>query len=161
MCKNKLFISAAGSGKTSYLVECAKKIKDENVLITTYTEENEDQIRRKFNYHIPGNITIQTWFSFLLKHGVRPYQSALNADLHEKKIGFYLTERPSGIRFYSKSGAPRYWGEADFFKYYFTDDMKMYSDKLSKFIVNSNIQMQGEVINRISRLYPNIFIDEI
>ncbi len=42
----------------------------------------------------PKNITIQTWFSFLLQHGVRPFQSVLNDELHNKKIGFFLV---SGI----------------------------------------------------------------
>lgn len=161
MNKNKLIIAAAGSGKTTYLVEIAKKIKHENVLITTYTEENETEIRRKFYGRIPSNITIQTWFSFLLQHGVRPYQSVLNDGLHEMKIGFYLTERPSGIRFYNRTGQPVYWGDRDFFKFYFSKDMKIYSDKISKFIVECNQKTVCEVINRITRIYPNIFIDEI
>ncbi len=64
MCKNKLIIAAAGSGKTTFLVNQAKEIQDENVIITTYTEANEAEIRNKFNGHVPPNITIQTWFSF-------------------------------------------------------------------------------------------------
>jgi len=161
MSKNKLIIAAAGSGKTTYLVEIAKKIKHENVLITTYTEENETEIRRKFYGRIPSNIAIQTWFSFLLQHGVRPYQSVMNDGLHEMKIGFYLTERPSGIRFLDRTDRPVYWGEKDFFKFYFSKDMKIYSDKISKFIVECNQKTDSEVINRITRIYPNIFIDEI
>ncbi len=160
MNKNKLIIAAAGSGKTSFLVEKAKKIKDENVLITTYTEANEAEIRNKFNGHIPKNITIQTWFSFLLQHGVRPYQSVMNNDLHEKKVGFYLTERPSGMR-YSSDRGPVYWGAKDFYKFYFSKDLKIYSDKISRFIVECNSKTNGEIISRITRIYPNIYIDEI
>jgi DNA helicase-2/ATP-dependent DNA helicase PcrA len=162
MNKNKLIIAAAGSGKTTYLVDRAKKIKDENVLITTYTEENETEIRKKFYGRIPQNITIQTWFSFLLQHGVRPYQSVMNSDLHDIRVGFYLTDRPSGARFFSRSGQPvGYWGEKYFFKFYFSRDMKIYSDKISKFIVHCNQKTKGEVINRITRIYPHIFIDEV
>ena len=40
MSKNELIIAAAGSGKTTYLVREALKIKDENVLVTTFTDEN-------------------------------------------------------------------------------------------------------------------------
>ena len=68
---NKLIVAAAGSGKTTYLVREALKIKDEKVLITTYTEANEREIRKKFlkcNGFIPDNIRIQTWFSFLIQH---------------------------------------------------------------------------------------------
>ena len=46
MCKNKLIIAAAGSGKTTFLVKEAIRVKDQNVLITTYTEANESEIRK-------------------------------------------------------------------------------------------------------------------
>jgi DNA helicase-2/ATP-dependent DNA helicase PcrA len=158
---NKLIISAAGSGKTSFLVEKAKSIKDESVLITTYTEANESEIRNKFKGHIPNNITIQTWFSFLLQHGVRPYQSIMNDGLHERKIGFFLTEGASGT-YQTENGKTYSYGEAsDFYKYYFTKDLKIYSDKISKFIVECNNKTQGEIIERISRIYQHIYIDEV
>ena len=97
MSKNKLLISAAGSGKTTFLVKEALRVKDQNVLISTYTEANEAEIIKNIikqtKGYIPKNITIQTWFSFLLQHGVRPYQSVLNTELHESRIGFYLTDK--------------------------------------------------------------------
>lgn len=173
MSKNKLIIAAAGSGKTTYLVEQAKKIKGENVLITTYTEANEAEIRNKFNGRIPKNITIQTWFSFLLQHGVRPYQSVMNNDLHDKRIGFYLSEKKSGakcgvngnpIKFINPTTGkeqPIYWGEKDFKKYYFSGSLKIYSDKTSKFIYECNGKINNEIINRIARIYPHIYIDEV
>ncbi len=174
MSDNKLIIAAAGSGKTTYLVNEAKNITDENVLITTYTESNEAEIRNKFNGCIPKNIKIQTWFSFLLQHGVRPYQSIMNDELHNKKIGFFLTGEKSAKK-YDKNGnpiyiknpmtgikQPVYWGEKEnLLKYYFTKDIKIYSDKISKFIFECNNQTKGEVINRISRIYKYIYIDEI
>jgi len=158
---NKLLIAAAGAGKTTFLVDEAKKIKNENVLITTYTETNESEIRIKFSGYIPRNITIQPWFSFLLRHGVKPYQSILNGELHDKKIGFYLSERASGI-YKTKNGKITSYGEENnFFDFYFTKDMKIYSDKISKFIIKCNEKTKGEIINRVSRIYPYIFIDEI
>lgn len=160
MFRNKLVIAAAGSGKTTFLVNEARKVKDKNVLITTYTEANEEEIRKKFRGTIPPNITIQTWFSFLLKHGVRPYQSSMDEALHNVSIGFYLTEKRSGIRYVAR-GKPIYWGENDFFKYYFTRDFKIYSDKVSKFIVVCNKKTNGAVIARMSRVFPHIFVDEV
>jgi len=159
-------IAAAGSGKTTFLVQAAKKIKDQNVLITTYTEANESEIKKKFKGRIPKNITIQTWFSFLLQHGVRPYQSEMHADLHEKKIGFCLSEEKSGRKYDIKNPQtgkkqPIYWGKRDFFKYYFTRDSKVYSDKISKFVIECNKKTNGEIINRITRIYPHIYVDEI
>ena len=77
---NKLIVAAAGSGKTTHLVSEALKIADKKVLITTFTDANENEIRKKFyeiKGYIPSNITIQTWFSFLIQHGVKPYQSVV------------------------------------------------------------------------------------
>lgn len=161
---NKMIIAAAGSGKTTYLVEEAFKIKDENVLITTFTETNRDEIIKKIikkKKFVPKNIVVQTWFSFLLHHGVRPYQSILDDSLHKKKIGFYLITGRSGLRYRNSQGMPVYWGEKDFFKYYFTNDLKIYSDKISKFVFETNKKSKGEVIDRVSRIYKHIFIDEI
>lgn len=45
---NKLIIAAAGSGKTTHLVEEALKITEGKVLITTYTEANEQEIAKNF-----------------------------------------------------------------------------------------------------------------
>ncbi len=62
---NKVVIAAAGSGKTTYLVREALKVRDDNVLITTYTESNEAEIKQKIfeiNGHIPPNIIVITWF---------------------------------------------------------------------------------------------------
>lgn len=162
MNNNKLIIAAADSGKTTYLINQALKVKDENVLITTYTEANEEEIRKKFKGYIPRNITIQTWFSFLLQHGVRPYQSKMNDELHERKIGFHLTDQASGI--YQSNGKTYSYGEENnFFQFYFTSkkDLKIHSDKISKFIFECDKKVDGEVINRISRIYPHIFIDEV
>lgn len=164
MAMNKLMIAAAGSGKTTYLIKSALGIKDSKVLITTYTEANQEEIQRKFiqiNGSIPRNVTIQTWFSFLLQHGVRPYQTAMHRLLADKKIGFFLTDKPSGFRFNNANSQPIYWGEEDFFHYYFTKDLKIYSDKISKFIIECNKKTDGEVISRISRIFPHIFIDEV
>ena len=65
--KNELLIASAGAGKTTLLVREALSCS-EAVLITTFTEENEREIRKKFvklnNGVIPSNVTIQTWFSF-------------------------------------------------------------------------------------------------
>lgn len=154
MKNNKLIVAAAGSGKTSLLVEEALKIKDENVLITTFTESNRDEINKKIlekKKYLPKNITVQTWFSFLLQHGVRPYQSLLNVSLHDLRVGFHL--------FQGKS-AP-YISESDVFRYFFSKDLKIYSDKIANFVYKTNEKSQNEVINRICRIYPNIFVDEV
>ena len=61
MSDNKLIIAAAGSGKTTHLVDEALRQKAGRVLITTYTQANEAEIKKKIiekNKCIPENITV-------------------------------------------------------------------------------------------------------
>jgi DNA helicase-2/ATP-dependent DNA helicase PcrA len=84
----------------------------------------------------------------------------MHDDLHKKKIGFYLTERPSGFR-YTYRNRPVYWGKKNTLKYYFSKDFKIYSDKIANFVFECNKLKSGEIIKRIARIYPHIYIDEI
>jgi len=162
MNNNKLIIAAAGSGKTTFLVNKALEQKEGKVLITTYTQANEAEIRKKIieiNKCIPDNVTVQTWFSFLLQHGVRPFQG----NLFEKKIkGLILVNSQSGLKAYTKSKQPIYFSEEkEFEKYYFSNGLKIYSDKLSKFVFRCNEKADGSVIDRLARIYNHIYIDEV
>ena len=172
MNNNKLVIAAAGSGKTTYLVEKALEIdRSERVLITTYTEVNEAEIRKKIlkkKKYISSNITIQTWFSFLLQHGVRPYQGAIKDILYAQDIkGMVLTSTRSAYKVDKDgkaimyNGHKIYWGENDFIKHYFTKEWKIYSDKISKFVIKADKATKGKVIKRISDIYQHIYIDEV
>lgn len=151
MNNNKLIIAAAGSGKTSFLIKEALKINGKKVLITTYTQANEEEIREKLfkvNKCIPENIDVKTWFSFLLQQGVKPYQSYL----YEKDIKGLLLVNDQSAK-YSK--------ESDIQNHYFTDSKKIYSDKISKFVFKCNEKGNGCVIDRLRRIYSHIYIDEV
>ena len=156
---NKLIIAAAGSGKTTYLVKSALE-QSENVLITTFTNANEIEIKEKFfeiNGYIPANITIQTWYSFILQHGVRSFQSVV---LDEKINGMILVNSKSGIKYQGKKG-PVYYKEEDYQNHFFTKEMKMYSDKIAKFVCICEKRTNGNVSKRIERIFSKIYIDEI
>lgn len=161
MNQNKLIVAAAGAGKTTFLVNEALKIKDKRVLITTYTQANEAEIRKKIievNHCIPQNIVVQTWFSFLLQHGARPFQGGL----FEKEItGLILVNSQSGLKYYFK-GKPIYFSEEkEFERHYFSKEIKIYSDKISKFVFRCNENSRGAVIERLCKIYSHIFIDEV
>lgn len=166
---NKLLIAGAGSGKTTYLINEAIKLKGEKVLITTYTEANEQEITNKIIKRfkgIPSHIKIQTWFSFLIQHGVKPYQGTFNEILFKKEIkGMLLNDGRYGIKYkqiiFGKEIPIPFKEDGEFEQHYFTSTNKIYSDRLSKFVVKSNAASTGEVISRISRIYPHIFIDEV
>lgn len=152
MSDNRVIIAAAGAGKTTYLIEQAlTENENNNVLITTYTEANEREIKNKVqqkNKLLPKNITIQTWFSFLLKHGVKPFQ------------GYMIDFDIKGMILVNGQSA-KYTKETDIKKHYFNKDNYIYSDKIAKFLVKCNENSNGKVIDRISRIYSSIYIDEV
>lgn len=166
MSKHKLIISSAGSGKTTFLVNKALSLNDKEVLITTYTEANEKEIRKKFIEeigYVPKNVTIQTWFSFLIKHGIKPFQGLLKDDLYENDIrGMLLVSKASGIKFNSSKGFPVPFKEEDNFdRHYFSKENRIYSDKISKFIIRLASNDDGYTFDRISRIFNHIMIDEV
>jgi len=151
MIPNRLIIAAAGSGKTTFLVREALKHRNENVLITTYTQANEAAIKRKIidqNGCIPGNITVQTWFAFLIQHGAKPFQYPL-----------YLKEI-KGLQLVN-SQSDRYAEKNQVARYYFNSKSQFYSDKLADFVVECNRKSSGAVMDRISRIYSHVYIDEV
>jgi DNA helicase-2/ATP-dependent DNA helicase PcrA len=151
MSGHKLIVAAAGSGKTSFLIDQALSFEQQRCLITTFTIENEQTIRQRIikkKGYIPESITIQTWFSFLLQHGVRPYQG----QLYEKKIkGMILVSGQSA----------QFQKEANVEKHYFSDNRQIYSDKIAKFVVKSDKKSEGAVARRIAKIFPYILIDEV
>lgn len=157
--KNELLIASAGAGKTTLLVKEAIKCTN-TVLITTFTEENEKEIINKFielNHGIvPSHVTIRTWFSFLIEHGAKPYQGKLTSNPID---GLILVNEKSGLKY--KSKFPVYFKEEEIEKHYFTNDFQIYSDKLSKFVIRCNEKSNDYVIERISTLFKNIYIDEV
>ncbi|WP_415062616.1 UvrD-helicase domain-containing protein [Bdellovibrio sp.] len=148
---NRLLIAAAGAGKTTTLVKKAYSIADGNVLITTFTNANEQQIKGKF-YElfgcIPRHVYVQSYWSFLLEHGVRPYQGCL----YEGDI--------AGMHLVPGQSVP-FIPEKQFKKHYLTGQGKVYSDKIAKLATRCNQKSEGKVIERLAKCFRYIFIDEI
>jgi len=164
MSTNRLFIAAAGSGKTRLIIDEVIKNKSAKTLITTFTLANEKSIRDKLikanGGCIPPNVNIQTWFSFLIEHGIRPYRF-----WNERVTGMELVSTASGIKYsYKKNGKsiPVAWGETENFeKHYFNSAMHVYSDKLAKLACCCDKKSKGYVIKRLEQIYDHIYIDEV
>lgn len=158
---NRLLIASAGGGKTSYLVKTALEFTGGRVLITTFTNANEEEIKKRIfkscGYY-PSNVVVQSWWSFLLEHGARPYQGGL----YEKDIGgIRIVEGRSGLKT-NKGKFPIYYGEEkDFDKFYFSSDSSLYYDKISKFVLRCDSESSGRVFARIEKCFQMILVDEI
>ncbi len=159
---NELIIASAGSGKTTTLINKALLYPKKSILITTYTESNAQEIKNKFFELIgciPSNIHISTWFSFLIKQCIKPYQTIL---FDYKIKGLLLVNEKSGIRYTDqRTGRKIPYAEADNFdKFYFSKNKRIYSDKVAKLAIRVNKETKGKIINRLVEIYDYILIDE-
>jgi DNA helicase II / ATP-dependent DNA helicase PcrA len=149
---NIVVISAAGSRKTTYIVEEVLAHPNKKALILTYTIDNLEQIKQYFierNGAIPSNVRVQSWYSFLLQECARPYQNAL-----------YDKKRIETICFVQGKSA-QYIKKTDIDKYYFANSNRIYTDKISDFACECDEKSGGLVINRLENIYDSIFIDEV
>jgi DNA helicase II / ATP-dependent DNA helicase PcrA len=150
--QNRIIIAAAGSGKTTMLVDAALRCPDHRVLIVTYTNNNCAEIRSKVIErcgYVPAQLQIRTWFDFLLAECVRPYQRSI-----------YDGPRVSEM-FQVDGNPPKYARKADVRRYYFSSGLRMYSNKVAEFSIDCDDACGGLVIDRLQRIYSKILIDEV
>lgn len=145
---NKVIVSCAGSGKTTHIVNRAMELSNEKkVLITTFTDNNTLEIIKKF-YELygnkPANVDVLPWFTFQLKHLIRPYQLA------------FIDKRINNIIMVQGKSAT-YKGNNDKDNYVIDD--KIYSDKIALLAFKTLSETQY-TLSRLQRIYDYIFIDE-
>ena len=80
---NIVRFAAAGSGKTygicQQAIVCAHKSKANRILMVTYTNRGKnaiiDELEAQNRGIIPKNIVVLSWYQFLLKELIKPYQA--------------------------------------------------------------------------------------
>lgn len=107
MANNTIYIAAAGAGKTTLIIRKAIELyksgllEGKKVLIITYTDNNQNNIRQKFldEYGlVPKNIVILGWFTFLLVYWIRPFKGTVIEQLYNRHIGMSFVEGISGTK---------------------------------------------------------------
>lgn len=149
---NTAVVASAGSRKTTHLVDMAIASSGQRVLITTFTEGGLDQIKRYLTQRygcIPEHVTAVTWYTFLLRDGIRPYQSFLTNG-----------SRIASILFESLPEFARRTKKSDTDRYYLTTGRYIYKDRAAEFVCHANHVSGGCVIGRLERVYDRILIDE-
>jgi DNA helicase-2/ATP-dependent DNA helicase PcrA len=78
----KLVLASAGAGKTQTIIDeaIARADDGQSVLILTYTENNQRELKHRLAQVAqsnPENIKVKGWFSFLLEDMIRPYQNSI------------------------------------------------------------------------------------
>jgi DNA helicase II / ATP-dependent DNA helicase PcrA len=149
---NSAVIAAAGSRKTQHIVDCVLADPTKRVLVTTYTNENLRQLQHRLSAGtgtVPTNIDLMGWFSFLIKHCARPYQSAIL-----DQVGVI-----EGLNFKGKRS--KYQARTDARRFYLDRSYAMYRDTVSDFAVRADEASGGLVIKRLSAIYDHIYVDEV
>jgi DNA helicase-2/ATP-dependent DNA helicase PcrA len=134
------------------LVEKALSSHDSRIAVVTYTNNNRGVIERTFSEKhgvIPARIDVRTWFEFLLHECVRPYQRSVYSEHRVRAICF-----PEG----RSDHFARY---EDTKRYYFRASEEIYSDKISRFVLDCQERSGGRVTRRLSEAYDAIFVDEL
>lgn len=149
---NHVILAAAGSRKTESIIQAiAEADPSRRILITTYTIENSTQIVERITKRlgaVPQNVTVKTWFTFLLGDCIKPYQNFLTD-----------TNRVRTLNFTTKPG--QYARKIDVDGYYIDAQSNIYSDNAADFAVSLNEESDGKVINRLESIYDEIYVDEI
>tara|TARA_R110000744_G_scaffold118921_1_gene221980 strand:- start:3468 stop:4553 length:1086 start_codon:yes stop_codon:yes gene_type:complete len=149
--KNSVIIACAGSGKTTRLVNDAIAASDKRIAIVTYTNNNAREITRRFdelNSGVPNYVEVMTWFGFLLRECVRPFQ---RSKYDKKRIQSLLFVNQMSARGSKETDTERH--------YLFNGDM-IYSDKIAKFAVKCEEASSNAVTSRLGQIYTDLYFDE-
>ncbi len=149
--KNKVVIACAGSGKTTRLVKEALAHPNRRIAMVTYTNNNAREINKKFgelNSGVPRNVTVMTWFEFLLRECARPYQKSKYNEKRIESLLFVNQQSAKGI------------SETDTARHYFANGELIYSDKMAKFVVECEKSSSNAVTARLGEIYTDVFVDE-
>lgn len=148
---NIALIAAAGSGKTTCVVNEIKNVGAEKILVATYTIANARKLKNDIEKEmgvVPSNVDIMTWHSFLLHHCIRPFRSVAYGKRIER-IDF--DARIENFRI----------PETNTRAFYFASNNALYKDRASKFALKCNSLSHNSVIERLESIYSRIFIDEV
>lgn len=145
---NRLTLAVAGSRKTQGLVEhCAALPVQRRVLVLTFTQTNQTELRARLNQHAPNRLSIEVlgWYTFLLRHFARPFLPFLYPG--RRVQGFNFEGRPQRMakgwsRFFDASGAA-------------------YASELGRLAHEVLVRSQGHLLKRLACLYDEILIDEV
>jgi DNA helicase-2/ATP-dependent DNA helicase PcrA len=144
---NKITLAVAGGRKTQSIVDrCASAPRGRRILALTYTQINQRELLTRLGRHRPLDalVEVEGWFSFLLRHWVRPY-------LPTKFPG----RRLRGLNFEGDPG--RYATGA---ARYLDADGRAYKRHLAHLAIEINEASAGAVVDRLSRIYDEIYVDE-
>lgn len=148
---NRAIVAVAGACKTQTVIDEALADPSRRVLITTYTNENLRQIIERIQTIagvVPENVNVTSWYTFLLRDGIRPYQHSVLGQIGVVRGLNFDAQRQR----FARKTERRYFldGHGDVFR-----------DGLADFVCTANANSGGAVTARLETLYDHIYIDEV
>ncbi|MFE4503468.1 UvrD-helicase domain-containing protein [Rhodococcus sp. NPDC056743] len=147
---NRVTLAVAGSHKTQSIVDaCAGGAPGVRRLALTFTQTGQAEIKGRLQQACaPGAAPeVMGWFTFLLRHCIRPYLPLR-----------FPEQRLRGLNFDGEPVGGRYAKEAARF---FDAEGRAYRLHLSKLAYDVSVASNGAVVDRLSHIYDEIYIDEV
>ena len=147
---NRLTLAVAGARKTQSIVDaCASGKSGVRRLALTYTQTGQAELQARLRRAcIPGTSPdVMGWFTFLLRHCIRPYLPL-----------WFPGHRLRGLNFDGEPAAGQYATGA---ARYLDSEGRAYRLHLAKLAYDVSVASKGAVIDRLSHIYEEIYIDEV
>jgi len=147
---NTVILAPAGGRKTQTIIDkCLTGDNSKKKLIVTYTTTGQQVIKERIWENSTGEeqIEILGWYSFLLNHIIYPY----SYDKYPQQVvnGFHFVEGRDPTTY--RKGRKRY----------FDDKGKVYSTRIGKLAYDILTSSNGAWIDRLERIYDEIYFDEV
>ena len=163
MSNNYCFVASAGAGKTTYIVNDAHKralTTSRKIAIVTFTSYNQYTEELKYiniHNHIPRNVVISGWYSFLLNYFIRPFKGDVIECLYDIHTSLAFTQ-PHNENVNGKK-RPHY-KKGDLKTKYLTSNNNIYKDYLAEFAFECLERNRKIIINRLNQIFDTIYFDE-
>ena len=153
---NIVRFAAAGSGKTygicQQAIVCAHKSKANRILMVTYTNRGKkaiiDELEAQNKGIIPVNVVVLSWYQFLLKELIKPYQACF-VGINETGSLDFSCQRKRNFARTSEKGR------------YYTAANNIRSEEASNLALLLDEKSEHKVFERLEKVYSSIFFDEV
>lgn len=161
MSTNNLGILAcAGAGKTYHICDEVIRLHSPALLIT-YTlrgkEAIEDTLRMLNHGVVPSFVTVETWYSFLLREIIKPYQTAFFETIFP--AGTTILNRVHSIDF-SETYGQRLHGKRGSLPYYFNQNDDVRQNQVSELASHLMALDSVDILHRLHSQFEAIYFDE-
>ena len=148
---NRLHLAVAGGRKTQSIVDaCNRSEADRRRLVVTYTQTGQSELEDRLSAQCSAENRprVMGWYQFLLAHWLRPF------------LALYFPGRE--LRGFNYEGEPAY----DKFslkdtRRFFDSDGAVFALHLVRLAMLVSEASEGAVLDRLSRIYDEIYVDEV